>query len=174
MTGARIYVASLSDYNAGRLHGEWIEADQDADEIQAAVSAMLEKSREPIAEEWAIHDFEGFEGIRIHEWESFETVSELASAIEEHGAAFAAFYDYQDQADTVEECVTAFGEAYRGQWDSESDYAEQFAEDCGYLGELEDNPLRYCIDWNSYARDLFCGGFYSVDASPGVYVFENI
>ena len=30
-SGPRIYVASLSDYNAGRLHGEWIDADQGAE-----------------------------------------------------------------------------------------------------------------------------------------------
>ena len=103
MSEARIYVASLSDYNAGRLHGRWINADQDADEIFAEVKTMLAASPEPFAEEWAIHDYEGFHGIKIHEWESFETVSELAEAIEEHGQAFAAFYGYQDQADTVAE-----------------------------------------------------------------------
>jgi len=52
----RIYVASLSDYNAGRLHGAWIDATQDADEIEAEVQEMLAASPEPIAEEWAIHD----------------------------------------------------------------------------------------------------------------------
>ena len=173
MSDARIYVASLSDYNAGRLRGEWIDADQDADGIHEAVKAMLAKSKEPGAEEWAIHDFEGFEGIKIHEWESFETVSELAEAIEKHGAAFGAFYGYQDQADTVAECAEAFEEAYRSQWDRERDYAEQFADECGYLSDLEDNPLRYCIDWDSFARDLFCGDYYSVDARPGVYVFSS-
>lgn len=44
----RIYVASLSDYNAGVLHGCWIDCDgKDADDIQAEVSAMLRKSRFP-------------------------------------------------------------------------------------------------------------------------------
>ena len=33
----RIYVASLSDYNAGRLHGVWLDANQDVEELQAAV-----------------------------------------------------------------------------------------------------------------------------------------
>lgn len=33
--GPRIYVASLSDYNAGTLHGKWIDADQSAEDIQA-------------------------------------------------------------------------------------------------------------------------------------------
>ena len=171
MNGARIYVASLSDYNAGRLHGEWIDADQTADDIFLEVKAMLAQSREPIAEEWAIHDYEGFGGISIHEWESFETVAELAEAIEEHGDAFAAFYGYQDQGDTVAESVDVFEEAYRGEWDSERDYAEQFAEDIGL--EIPEWLAGY-VDWESYARDLFCGDYYSVDANPGVYVFSNV
>jgi len=30
----RIYVACLAAYNAGKLHGEWIDADQDAEAIR--------------------------------------------------------------------------------------------------------------------------------------------
>src|SRR5713101_9164870 len=77
----RIYVASLSDYNAGRLHGAWINANQEPEELQAAISAMLAKSKEPIAEEWAIHDYEGFEPLRLSEYESIEHVSRIAHGI---------------------------------------------------------------------------------------------
>lgn len=170
MSEARIYVASLSDYNAGRLIGAWIDADQDADDIQTEVSAMLATSKEPIAEEWAIHDYEGFEGINLSEWESFETVSELAEAIEEHGQAFGAFYGYQDQADTVDECVTAFQDAYRGEWDSEAAYAEDYADNCI---EIPEHIVPY-FDYEAYARDLFCGDYYSVDSPGGVYVFGSL
>ena len=54
----RIYVASLSDYNAGRLHGRWIDATQSADTIREELSQMLAESQEPIAEEWAIHAYD--------------------------------------------------------------------------------------------------------------------
>lgn len=43
----RIYVASLSDYNNGHLHGRWIEAVSDVETMQAQVSDMLRKSRFP-------------------------------------------------------------------------------------------------------------------------------
>ena len=33
----RIYAASLSDYNNGRLHGAWIDSDQDREAIGAAI-----------------------------------------------------------------------------------------------------------------------------------------
>ena len=55
----RIYVASLSDYNAGRLLGRWIDADLEAEANNAEISAMLAESREYPAEARALHDYEG-------------------------------------------------------------------------------------------------------------------
>ena len=46
MTDTRIYVACLASYNAGKLHGEWIDCD-DIDTMQEAVAAMLRASPEP-------------------------------------------------------------------------------------------------------------------------------
>ncbi|HXK39588.1 MAG TPA: antirestriction protein ArdA, partial [Candidatus Paceibacterota bacterium] len=48
----RIYVASLADYNAGRLQGRWIRADQPSDDIYREIQAMLAESEIPEAEEW--------------------------------------------------------------------------------------------------------------------------
>ena len=45
---ARIYVASLSDYNAGHLLGEWIDLDgKDTDDVQGEIAAMLRNSKHP-------------------------------------------------------------------------------------------------------------------------------
>src|SRR5580704_284540 len=64
----RIYVASLSDYNAGRLHGAWISAAQTAEELSESVQEMLNSSPSPGAEEFAIHDFDGFGPLRLNEY----------------------------------------------------------------------------------------------------------
>ncbi len=53
--GPRIYVACLAAYNNGHLHGRWIDAAQDAEDIQSEISEMLSASPIPNAEEWAIH-----------------------------------------------------------------------------------------------------------------------
>ncbi len=58
----RIYVACLAAYNNGKLHGAWIDATQDIDDIQEQVSQMLDESPEEDAEEYAIHDYEGYDG----------------------------------------------------------------------------------------------------------------
>jgi hypothetical protein len=85
----RIYVASLSDYNNGALHGVWLNADQDSGELHAAVQRMLEYSQFPGAEEYAIHDYEGFQGFELHEYEPLATVARLAKGIVEQGEPYA-------------------------------------------------------------------------------------
>ncbi|RYH20560.1 MAG: antirestriction protein ArdA, partial [Alcaligenaceae bacterium] len=48
----RIYVASLSDYNAGILHGMWYDLGDfdDVDDVHAAIRAMLSLSPTALAE----------------------------------------------------------------------------------------------------------------------------
>lgn len=176
-TTPRIYVASLSDYNAGRLHGRWIDA---TDDIGAEVHEMLAESPEPGAEEWAIHDYEGFGPIRLSEWESFETVAALATAIEEHGDAFAVFYENESR-DSVADALESFEESYGGHWDSVEDYARELFDDTApsvEAREMVDSQWPFtCIDWEHAARELTLGGdiwVHELDSSPwGVYVFRN-
>lgn len=86
---ARIYAASLSDYNAGRLHGTWIDVEgtTDPDEIRESIRVMLEQSPEPGAEEYEIHDHEGWEGLDPAGY-SLDELPEIARGIDEHGRIF--------------------------------------------------------------------------------------
>jgi len=81
----RIYVACLAAYNNGKLHGVWINACLDIDEIQEQVNEMLAFSPEEDAEEWAVHDYEGSGSYRMSEYEGLETAHEIACFISEHG-----------------------------------------------------------------------------------------
>ena len=173
----RIYVASLSDYNAGRLHGEWLDAAQDPEALLAGISAMLAASPEPGAEEWAIHDYEQFCGVRLGEYESIESVSKIALGIAEHGAAFGAWAEYLghdswDDLDRFEDC-------YQGYWESLTDYAEHLLEDLGLDEIIEravpENLQPYVrIDAEALARDMsYNGELYAVedDEAGGVFLF---
>ena len=80
----KIYVACLAAYNNGKLHGAWIDADQSSEAIYEEIQEMLKSSPEPLAEEWAIHDYEGFGDIRLSEWESIELIADMAAFINEH------------------------------------------------------------------------------------------
>jgi antirestriction protein len=180
----RIYVASLSDYNAGRLHGCFIDlADcDDTDDIYEKVNAMLAKSPEQAqtgwkAEEWAIHDYEGFGGIRLSEYESFDRVLALANLIEEHGLAFAAWYGDQSRDGMDEDDLRSeFEEAYAGEWDSEKAFAENFVEDCGWQG-LEYKTIEQIesyLDWDKISDELFMTDYRSEKtADYNVWVFRN-
>lgn len=127
----KIYVASLSDYNAGRLHGEWIDANQPAEDLTAAVAKMLSRSPEPGAEEYAIHDYDQFGPTRLDEYTSLETVSRLAQGLIEQGPAFGHWASYVDN-DPDE--LDRFEETYRGHWPSLSDYASDLlADNCDWV-----------------------------------------
>ena len=83
-TEIRIYVADLAAYNNGKLHGVWINACDDLEDIQEQINKMLASSPEGFAEEYAIHDYEGFGGYSLGEYEGIEAAHEIACFIEEY------------------------------------------------------------------------------------------
>ena len=125
----RIYAASLADYNNGELHGSWIEAAQPTEDIHEKIHKMLGASAIAGAEEWAIHDYEGFGRFRLHEYEQIETVSRIANGIVEYGPIFAHWVEHVGTEDV--EALERFDEHYLGSWDSLADYAEELLEDMG-------------------------------------------
>jgi antirestriction protein len=168
----RIYVACLAAYNNGKLHGAWIDADQSADDIGREVARMLAASPEPGAEEWAIHDYEGFNGLRLSEWEQFERVASIAAGISEHGPAFAAWLSYDGDRDPSD--TTAFEDAYLGEWDCLRAYADDYAEQTGMYDIAERAGSPYVVvDIDMLTRDLDIE-LYSVASDHGtVYVFDS-
>ncbi|SCX28116.1 antirestriction protein ArdA [Mycolicibacterium fluoranthenivorans] len=169
-----IYVASLADYNNGTLHGAWIDAARAPEAIQADVEAMLARSREPNAEEWAIHDYEQFGRWRVGEYDTIEQVSGIARGIAEHGYAYAAWADICDgDLDT-----SRFEGAYLGHYDSTIDYVEQMADELGYTAELAKLPeylQNYVhIDYSAIARDMDASGEIAAvhDPQGGVWLFN--
>ena len=150
-TAPRIYVACLAAYNNGCLHGRWIAATT-PDEVMAEVRAMLAASPLPDAEEWAIHDYEGFEGAHLSEYASFETVCDLAGFIAEHGRLGALVYRHF--GDDLEQAAAAFDD-YAGCYSSRADFAEQLHRDTGT--EIP-AALEYYIDWSALARDMELNG----------------
>lgn len=172
----RIYVASLSDYNDGRLYGRWIDADQDAESLGEAVVTMLASSTMPGAEEFAIHDYEGFGPVRLHEYESLESVSRIAHGISKHGDAFGHWISLNSSTD--ESTCEGFEDAYLGCFETLEDYAEQLLDDLGYDESLQSAVPEFLqpyvkIDVEGFACDLELSGDVATSQSgDGVYVFD--
>lgn len=125
------------------------------------------------AEEWAIHDYEGFENITLSENEGLEEVCALAEAIDEHGEAFAAFWNYQASGVSIEDAVNSFQEAYQGTFVTLEEWAEDYAEDTGLLDSMPES-LRYYFDFERFARDCSINGdIVEMSVSDGVAVFNQ-
>jgi antirestriction protein len=132
-TAPLIYVASLSDYNNGELHGQWIDARLGIDEINEKIAVMLAKSQDPGAEEYAIHDYEGFYQFQVGEYDRIETVHAIAEGIQEHGEAYAA---YVELVGTEDASLDTFDDCYRGTYATLTAFVDQFVDDMGWLEEI--------------------------------------
>jgi antirestriction protein len=164
-----IYVACLAAYNSGYLHGQWIDASQSADDIYSQIQTMLSQSPIGGAEEFAIHDYEGFGSIQIEEYDSIDTIVEYATFMGEYGDLGAELLSEY----SVSEAVEMIEENYHGFHDSESDFAYQLIQDCYGNQALPDNLMNY-FDYDAFARDLFMCDYFSIDSNHGVHVFTNI
>lgn len=197
-TTPRVWIACLASYNAGRLIGEWVDA-TDADEMREAteritveaIKAATEAGEFPVyfgvPEEFAIHDYDGFGDLSstLGEYPSWETVARIGALIEQYGDTFTAFVEAcEPDIDTVTE--DEFLSAYRGDYDSEEDFAREHVSETGWAGvpagdfELGGYPprkvnpieeLESYLDWEKIAQELFDHGPYTLH---GDHVFEQM
>lgn len=143
----KIYVACLAAYNNGILHGLWIDATLGEDHIWEGIKAMLAASPIPGAEEYAIHDYEGFEGARIEEYSGIAVVAELAAFIDEHGEIAGKLVEYFGDLGEAKE---ALEDRYCGVHSSVADFAQEITEE---TTQIPQNLQNY-IDYERMARDL--------------------
>ena len=165
----RIYVACLAAYNNGFLHGTWIDAGPDADQIRDEIAAMLARSPIEDAEEYAIHDYEGFEGVNISEYAGIDSVARMAAFIAEHGALGAGLLE-QFSGD-MDQAETALQDCYHGQFDSLAEYVEELTTESITIPEA----LRYYVDWQAMARDAeMSGDIFTIETAHGkIHVFSS-
>jgi antirestriction protein len=169
-TTPRIYVADLAAYNNGILHGEWIEVGTGLDascDIYTSIGEMLKASPVTGAEEWAIHDSEGF-GCNVGEYANIEQLIELAELIEEHSAELVA--GLMDNYSNIDEVRRALEDNYMGEYESLADYMQELTEECTEIPE----SLRNYIDYDSMAHDEECNGTYTqIEVNGRVHIFTN-
>lgn len=136
-------------------------------------SPCLPARPRPGAEEWAIHDHDGFCGLRIDEHENLETVTRLAAGIARRGEAFAAYADWAGiEAATVED----FADHYAGSHESLNAFVRDLAESLGWeqqVSEFADESgigPYVIIDYELLAEDLR-NEWHIVETEHKVHVF---
>ena len=194
----RVWIGCLACYNAGRLVGQWVDAIEAGDHDAAAVHAEMIGTGRAVATEggdvfvtadgpcpheelWCM-DLEGFGAMLTEECSPAEaqTMAEILARVEEETGgeadAFAAYVGYIGRLYASQDwdaAVDGFQDAFCGMWESERDYAMNFAEDIGAINEDATWPNSY-IDWDRATAELFSGDWTSVDAAGGVFVFRCI
>lgn len=165
----KIYVACLAAYNNGKLHGKWIDADQSPEAIEENIQQMLKSSPEPLAEEWAIFNYEGFGTIRVNEWESIELIAEMAAFINKHKKLGLALLSHF--CGDVREARSALEGNYCGKFRDLAEFAQQRTEETTCI---PDNLFCY-IDYAAMARDIVNSGdvFIIETGFEQVHVFSN-
>lgn len=174
----RIWIGSLADYNAGRLHGEWVDAAVDPETLNNAVKDILDASVELGAEEFAIFDYDEFGNYRPGEYEPLDQVAAVARGIAEHGPAFAAWAELHDGEPDM---LGGFEDAYLGAWDSAEDWGREVLLDETLEAELDravpDSLRGYVsIDYVGFARDAELSGDVHIEPNGqgGVWIFRIV
>ena len=126
---------------------------------------MLAASPAENAEEWAIHDYDGFEGASISEYEGFESVGKKAEFIEEHQELGGKLLEYYS---TIEDARNAIDDHYYGLYESVSEFAQLRTEETTIIPE----NLSFYIDYEKMARDLEINDIFTIETSHNeVHVF---
>lgn len=189
-TTPAIYVASLADYNNGRLHGVWIDATLEPDEIREQINNMLLRSPVLKAEgetfgDWEIHDSEGFGSIGLDEIEDPEFVSGLAICIAAQGECFIAWAELEGRVELAElvdngQLEARFQEAYLGEADDLNDYGEQLWNEMGWQALVEsvlpEEIAKYTvIGAHGLANDMWMSGEITIAHRPGggIWVYRS-
>ena len=155
-----IYLTNLGKYNEGQLIGEWVELPVSNEELQKVFERIGINEE---YEEYFITDYE-CDFYEVGEYESLDTLNEIAERIEELG---------EEESEVVKALMSELGytlnEAidkvnsgdYRiySDCDDMTDIAYQVVEECGYLNNVPDNVARY-FDYESFSRDLGIEGTY--------------
>lgn len=155
-----IYVASLSDYNAGQLVGRWFVLTEyvDAADLLAHIADWLEdlQQRDGVARgEWAIQDAQLVGDVGPHP--SRALLDEYIEANHE-GLDLDALEKYVDAGGYPSE----FRDRYVGTFSSPADFGLALLEFSGAIDQVPIH-LRPYIDFEAYGRDAANGAYFETD-----------
>ncbi len=118
------------------------------------------------AEEWAVHDYD-FGGLSMGESPDLGELWNIYEAACDSGNA-EAYLIYADWVGLNCASLSDFQDKYQGEYRSEKDFAESYADDTGLLDSIPES-LQYYFDFEAFGRDLFINDFTMLD---GGHVFS--
>lgn len=171
---ARVYCGTYRKYNEGSIFGKWFELSEfyNKDDFYQACADLHNDEDDP---EFMFKDWENIpDGLISECWLSdkiFEVIEKIKSLDDNYQNAFMAYIDYLSynlNNEDIGSIYNDFEEAYQGEFDSDEDFAQNIAEELGYIDRKVTWPYT-CIDWEWAARDLM----YDYFENNGFY-FRNL
>ena len=155
--GPKVWIGCLACYNAGDLIGQWVDATEAAEFVPCTRSEFGAQH-----EEFWVMDHDGFVGFLKGECSPSEAqkIAERMAEIESEGCDLAAVAAYVDNLslDVGDLDLDQFMDAYEGRFDSDKDFAQDWARGLGAVKEDDEWP-HTCIDWERAARELMYDHF---------------
>ncbi|NDV46243.1 antirestriction protein ArdA [Paludibacter sp. 221] len=158
---ARIYVGTYAKYNNGSIFGKWLDLSDysDKEEFEEACCELHKDEEDPelmfqdwenipselISESWLSDDF----------FEIRDAVDDLSEIEKEAFQVFLKIYSFS-WSDAVY-LIGKFINSFQGSYNSKEDFAQELFDEC-YLHEVPEK-IRYYIDYEAFARDLFLDGY---------------
>ena len=168
---ASIYVGTYKKYNEGSLGGKWLKLSDYADKKEFYKACKkLHKDEEDA--EYMFQDYENIPESLINEsWISdrfFDVRDAFENMMESQKKPFLIWckngHRNLSQED-IGELIDAFESDYIAEYGSEEDFARELIEE---REDLTDFAKQY-FDYEAYAKDLFCGDYWSEDG----HIFYN-
>ena len=149
---ARIYVSTYGEYNNGSLFGDWYDLAvyNNAEELFKDVKKKHSGEQDP---EFMVQDYEGFpkhmygESMNVADLQKVYDYFKAIESVHEKDA-FEVYINYMNITENFEDEVETFNCKYMGKFDSITDFAKNFIDEC-YSDEDIPQFIRYHIDFES-------------------------
>lgn len=150
----KIYVGTYAKYNNGSIFGEWLTLGNYSD-LEEFYDACRELHKDEEDPEFMFQDFETPELFKNSIWEGGidEDIFEIAEAMEDKDADMISAYVSLMGKKLTPELIEQAEERFYGHFDSDTDLAEDYAEQTGMLNEVPESIQRY-FDFEAFGRDL--------------------
>jgi antirestriction protein len=144
---AQLYVGTYAKYNNGSIAGGWVDLTQfsDVDEFIDYIKELHKDEEDP---EFMFQDYEGFPECFYAESMSTENLCKLFEFLnmDEDDRKMIEMYADATGYSIDDISLRDAQDKFHGTADSEADFAERTAEECG---ELKDFPTWVVIDWEA-------------------------
>ena len=163
----KIYVASLEQYNSGRMVGDWITPTDylSFEKFNNAIQVATE-----YADEVAVHDYDGID--MSNEYPDFEDLYYFCQALEDSWLDNEVIIAYAEDTgkELDNELIADAENNYVGTYSSFKDYAEEWADE---QLVFQDDFIKSYFDYESFARDLEYDYMVCDVSNHNVAIFSN-